>query len=66
MPASSYINLALATMTMAIGLFAFSDSFAVAIAAFGLLTIGSVALSVAGMMSADRRPGDGARDANLF
>jgi hypothetical protein len=47
MPARSYAQLALASLTMAVGLFAFSSSFTVAILAFGLLTVGSVALCVA-------------------
>jgi hypothetical protein len=47
MPASSYTQLAVASIALAAGLFAFSDSFAVAILAFGLLMVGSVALGFA-------------------
>jgi hypothetical protein len=47
MPARSYTQLAVASIAMAAGLFAFSDSFAVAVLAFGLLMVGSVALGFA-------------------
>jgi len=46
MPARSYIQLALVSFAMAAGLFAFSDSFAAAVMAFGLLAVGSVALGL--------------------
>ena len=56
MSSRSYAQLAGASLTMAAGLFAFSDSFEVAILAFGLLAVGCVALCVAGMLGAERPP----------
>jgi hypothetical protein len=59
MPAYAYGRLAAASLTMAVLLFAFSDSFAVAVPAFGLLAIGSVALCIA--VGWDAPPRDGYR-----
>jgi hypothetical protein len=55
MPARAYAQLALASLTLAVCLFAFSDSFTVAVLAFGLLTIGSVSMCVAMSGSAESR-----------
>jgi hypothetical protein len=55
MPARSYAQLATGSFAFAVLLLAFSESFAVAVLAFGLLAVGSVALSVAGVMWSDSR-----------
>ena len=47
MPEHAYGRLAAAALLLATLLFAFSDSFEVAVLAFGLLAVGSVALCVA-------------------